>query len=111
LWQWQLDPVHAYSVSGAYQLLTTQHNVTLAAAEDLIWHKQVPLKVSVFAWTLLRDRLLTKINLVACGVITPTAHFCVSGFGGVKSSQHLFLSSAVNTVVDWFLVSGLTNFV
>ncbi|GAU16213.1 hypothetical protein TSUD_298450 [Trifolium subterraneum] len=32
--------------------------------EELIWHKQVPLNVSIFAWRLLRDRLPTKANLV-----------------------------------------------
>ncbi|PNY16833.1 hypothetical protein L195_g013560 [Trifolium pratense] len=32
-------------------------------AANLIWHKQVPLKVPVLAWRLLRDRLPTKSNL------------------------------------------------
>jgi hypothetical protein len=36
---WQLDPARGYSVSSAYQLLTSQQTVTLDAAEDLIWHK------------------------------------------------------------------------
>ncbi|MCH91367.1 receptor-like kinase, partial [Trifolium medium] len=35
-WQWQLDPVRGYSVRGVYRLLTTQADVTLTAAEDLI---------------------------------------------------------------------------
>jgi hypothetical protein len=42
----------------------------LDAAADLIWHRQVPLKVSIFAWRLLRDRLPTKTNLVVRGIIT-----------------------------------------
>ncbi|MCI11441.1 70 kDa peptidyl-prolyl isomerase [Trifolium medium] len=62
------------------------------AAEDLIWHKQVPLKVSIFAWKLLRDRLPTKANLVTRGIISPEAHFCVSGCGGIESAQHLFFT-------------------
>ncbi|MCI68522.1 hypothetical protein A2U01_0089783, partial [Trifolium medium] len=33
---WQLDPVRGYSVHGAYQLLTSQHHVTLDAAEELV---------------------------------------------------------------------------
>jgi hypothetical protein len=105
-WQWQPDPVRGYSVSDAYKLLTTQQNVTLNAAEDLIWHKQVPLKVSIFARRLLRDKLPTKTNLVACNMITPAAHFCVPGCGGVKLAQHLFLlqlfwfNLVVSTVVD-----------
>ncbi|MCI43347.1 70 kDa peptidyl-prolyl isomerase, partial [Trifolium medium] len=90
--QWQPDLVRGYSVHGAYQLLTSQQSVTLDDAEELIWHTQVPLKVSIFAWRLLRDRLPTKVNLVTRGIITPPDHHCVSGCGGVESTHHLFLS-------------------
>ncbi|MCI44799.1 helicase-like protein, partial [Trifolium medium] len=55
IWQWQLDPAHGYTVRGAYHLLTSQQHVTLDAADDLIWHKQVPLKASILARRLLRD--------------------------------------------------------
>jgi hypothetical protein len=72
--------------------LTSQQNVTLDAAAYIIWHKQVPLKVSIFSWRLLRDRLPTKVNLASRGIICPAAHFCVSGCGSVKSAHHLFLS-------------------
>ncbi|MCI63569.1 helicase-like protein, partial [Trifolium medium] len=59
-WQWQPDPHEGYTICGAYQLLTSQDSVTLDVAEGLIWHSQVPLKVSIFAWRFLRDRLPTK---------------------------------------------------
>jgi hypothetical protein len=39
-----------------YQILTSQDSVTLGEAEDLLWHRQVPLKVSIFTWRLLCDR-------------------------------------------------------
>ncbi|PNX59372.1 O-acyltransferase WSD1, partial [Trifolium pratense] len=45
-----------YSVRGAYQLLTSHDLVTMDVADNLIWHSHVPLKVSIFAWRLLRDR-------------------------------------------------------
>ncbi|MCI37386.1 cysteine-rich receptor-like protein kinase, partial [Trifolium medium] len=68
-WQWHLDPDRGYPVRGAYQLLTSQESVTLDAVEYLLWHKQVPLKISIFVWRLLRDRLPTKANLVTRGII------------------------------------------
>ncbi|MCI90706.1 heat-shock protein, partial [Trifolium medium] len=43
-WQWRPGPVRGFSVRGAYQLLTTHLIGPVAAVEDLIWHKQVPLK-------------------------------------------------------------------
>ncbi|GAU22735.1 hypothetical protein TSUD_138600, partial [Trifolium subterraneum] len=55
-WQWRPDPIEGYTVRGAYQLLTSQASVTMAEAENLIWHSQVPLKVSIFTWRLLLDR-------------------------------------------------------
>jgi hypothetical protein len=54
-----------YTVRDAYQILTSQDSVILGEAEDLIWHRQVPLKVSILAWRFLRDRLPTKANLLA----------------------------------------------
>jgi hypothetical protein len=45
LWEWQPYPFRGYSVRGAYQQFDP-----LNAAEDLIWDKQVPLKVSTLIW-------------------------------------------------------------
>jgi hypothetical protein len=43
---------------------------------DLIWHKQVHLKVSVMVWRLLRKRLQTKDNLVICDTLFPLTQAC-----------------------------------
>jgi hypothetical protein len=77
---------------GVYQLLTSQQHVTLDAVEDLIWYRQVPMKISIFVWRLLRDKLPTKINLVTRCIITSDTHFCVVGCGAIEYAQHLFLS-------------------
>ncbi|MCI89853.1 heat-shock protein, partial [Trifolium medium] len=68
--QWQPDQANGYTVRGAYQLLSIQAAVTLDEAAGLIWHPQVPWKVSIFAWRLLRDKLPTKVNLVSRGVLS-----------------------------------------
>ncbi|XP_045830886.1 uncharacterized protein LOC123922185 [Trifolium pratense] len=82
-----------------------QAAVTLDAAAGLIWHPQVPLKVSIFAWRLLRDRLPTKANLVSRAILSSEAHLCVSGCGEVETSQHLFLSCSTFGAL-WSLVSS-----
>ncbi|XP_045810338.1 uncharacterized protein LOC123904757 [Trifolium pratense] len=94
-WQWLPDPDTGYTVGGAYQLLTSQDSVTLDDAENLIWHSQVPLKVSIFAWRLLRDRLPTRLNLVTRGVLSLPAATCVFGCGATESAHHLFLSCSI----------------
>ncbi|CAJ2657379.1 unnamed protein product [Trifolium pratense] len=91
-WQWQPDPDTGYTVRGAYQLLISHDLVTMDAADNLIWHPQVPLKVSILAWRLLRDRLPTRVNLVTRRVLSPTAHTCVFGCGEAESAHHVFIS-------------------
>ncbi|CAJ2641163.1 unnamed protein product, partial [Trifolium pratense] len=91
-WQWQPDPDSGYTVRGAYQLLISHALVTMDAADNLIWHPQVPLKVSILAWRLLRDRLPTRVNLVTRRVLSPTAYTCVFGCGEAESAHHLFIS-------------------
>ena len=90
-WVWLPDPTDGYTVRGAYNLLTTQDHSGEASVSDLVWHKQVPLKVSVFAWRLLRDRLPTKTNLMARRVLTADMSLCVAGCNQPETAQHLFL--------------------
>ncbi|PNX84949.1 heat shock protein [Trifolium pratense] len=107
-WQWQPNLDGGYTVRGAYQLLMTHDAVTLDAAAGLIWHPQVPLKVSFFVLRLLRDRLPTKANLVIRGILSSEHHHCVSGCGDsdeVESAQHLFLSCSTFGAL-WSLVSS-----
>jgi len=70
--------------------LTTPINTD--SALDLAWHQQVPLKVSIFAWSLLRDRLPMKANLTARGILQSDATLCVAGCGMNEIAEHLFLS-------------------
>ncbi|CAJ2637778.1 unnamed protein product [Trifolium pratense] len=102
-WQWSPDPDTGYTVAGGYQILTHQVHAALHDAENLIWHPQVPLKVSIFAWRLLRDRLPTRANLVTRGVLSSTVDSCVFGCGGTESVHHLFLSCSI-AVSLWDLV-------
>ncbi|CAJ2678024.1 unnamed protein product [Trifolium pratense] len=112
-WQWRTDLDDGYTVRGVYQLLTTQDAVTLDAASGLIWHRQVPLKVSICAWRLLRDRLPTKANLVTRWILSTEAHLCVSGCGEVETAHHLFLycssfGSLWSLVTSWIGSSSVT---
>ncbi|MCI00663.1 70 kDa peptidyl-prolyl isomerase [Trifolium medium] len=108
-WKWQSDPDKGYTIRGAYQLLTSQVSTTIDETEDLIWHTQVPLKVSIFTWRLLRDSLPTKANLVTRGILSQEAHFCTSGCGAVESAQHLFISCGTFGSL-WALVRSWIDF-
>lgn len=111
-WQWRFDNTGCYSVRTAnYDLLTADDNNTDVAVSGLIWHRHVPLKVSILVWRLLRSRLPTKANLVAQGILAPDAQLCVVGCGVVETAQHLFVSCPIFGdlwlhVHHWVGVSG-----
>jgi len=78
-WQWLPDLAWGYSVHSGYEILTSQDHHVLDAADDLVWHPRMPLKVSILAWRMLRDRLPTRLNLLHRGIITDADISCVSG--------------------------------
>jgi len=102
-------PIRGYSVRGAYHLLITNDIPIADPTTEMIWHKKVPLKVSIFVWRLLHDRLPTKSNLVNRGVISSEASLCVSGCDIIESAQHLFLSCS-NFASLWPLVRDWIGF-
>ena len=67
------------------------------------------MKISIFAWRMLRDRLPTKSKLATRGVISTEAHLCVAGCGHVKDVQHLFLSCSVFASL-WSLLRAWIGF-
>jgi hypothetical protein len=48
------------------------------------------LKVTIFAWRLLRSRISIKDNFLTRGVISVNDLMCVSGCGNIDNSDHLF---------------------
>jgi len=102
-WNWHLDHNSGYFVCSVYYMLTADNSQVVEADSNLIWHRQVPAEVSIMAWRLLRNRLLTKSNLLARRIISLEAQRCVTGCGEVETTQHLFVSCAVFSEL-WSLV-------
>ena len=88
---WILESSRVFSVRSAYNVLTSQPPIELPVAVSYLWHKNVPLKVVLFAWLLFRDRLPTKDILHRRGVLDQASMLCVSGCGSTETSNHLFL--------------------
>ncbi|MCH79613.1 cysteine-rich receptor-like protein kinase, partial [Trifolium medium] len=102
-WLWRHETGGGYTVRSAYLLLTARDYHVVDTTATLIWHKQVPVKVSVLAWRLLRNRLPTKDNLVARHIIPVDSQLCASGCGGLETVHHMFLSCPVFAPL-WHLV-------
>jgi hypothetical protein len=111
-WLWRLDSSSIYTVRSAYKFLNEHLNHVAEVQLPSFLHKDVPLKVGLFAWRLFCDRLSTKDNLFRCRVIDLYAQFCIGGCGEVESSSHLFLhcnlfGSVWNYIYRWVGVSAV----
>jgi hypothetical protein len=108
-WVWRHDPSGGYTVRGDYSMLAFKELHDEEAPIDMIWHKQVPLKVSVLAWRLLRNRLPTKDNLVRRHILPQESSYCVAGSGGVETAHHLFLACPVFAPL-WSMIRSWVGF-
>jgi hypothetical protein len=107
-WRWLSDPNTGNSVSRAYHLLT---HIVSFAHNDVTWNTIAPLKVSLFAWRLLNNRLPTKDNLIRRGMTHLDSILCTSGCGVAETSNHLFLGCNFShflwyKILHWLSVYG-----
>ena len=92
-WKWHMHTSAGYTVRSAYQLLTTQDTSQVEGADALVWHKHVPLKVSIFAWRLVKNRLPTRANLVYRDILSNAVAGC--NYVGAAISRHLSIYSSL----------------
>ena len=110
-WKWLLDPSHGYSVRESYRYFTHSGDMVDRSLVDDVWHWQIPSKVSLLAWHILRDRLPTKDNLSQRGILNSDNIMCATaGCDNSKSTSHLFLQCVTSrelwdTVFNWLGIS------
>ena len=102
-WSWFPEPTVGYSDSGAYCILSNRTPPHDFVPSDLLWRKDVPVKVSMFVWLLFRNRLPTKGNLFRRGILSQESQLCVGGCGLAETSHLLFLGSSFFGSI-WHLV-------
>lgn len=88
-WSWRLDHSEVCSIKIAYSALTNEVEAEESPMTNFIWNKAVPLKVEIFAWRLLNDRIPTKNNLAQGGILSANNSLCVFGYGGVDVAHFL----------------------
>lgn len=114
-WIWQLDTSAIYTVRSAYNYLNIESPIDTVVPVHSLWHKDVSLKVVLFAWRLFRDRLPTKDNLLRRCVLDINALNCVGGCNVQETSAHLFLhcnlfSSVWHHIFQWLVISAVLPF-
>lgn len=94
-WQWLLDPVKGYTITKVYNYLIFSDGPTDEERFMEIWHKQVPLKVSLLMWR---------------GILLHANNLCVGGCDLEEIATHLFLhclqfGSIGSLIRQWIEVS------
>jgi hypothetical protein len=57
-----------------------------------IWLKEVSLKVSIFAWRLMRNRVPTRGNLWRRHILATNEQGCTANCGNNEDMNHLFVN-------------------
>jgi len=99
-WLWTIESSNVFSFQNAYNYLTVHPPLVSLVPAASLWHKDVPLKVVLFAWRLFRDRLPKEQFFHRRGVLD-------RGCGSIESSQHLFLHCNIFGVVWHFIYRWL----
>ena len=76
-------------------------------------NKQVLVKVSIFVWRLLRNRLPTKYNLICRGALHLNDIYCIGDCGCPETTNHLFFSCDIfgnvwHRVYQWLRFSFIS---
>lgn len=93
---------YIYRSVESYRFLTSADEPMVTSDYNVVWHKLVPAKVSIFAWRLLQDRILTRSNLVRHHVLQPNDSMCVGGCGNIETTNHLIECNLFTNV--WYLI-------
>jgi len=78
-------------VSTAYDYLISTKSNANSDNSNNVWLKVVPLKISLFAWRLLLNRIPTKDNLIKRGAINNNDFLCLGECGVNEDRDYLFV--------------------
>ncbi|XP_058764618.1 uncharacterized protein LOC131638082 [Vicia villosa] len=117
---WSLGATGGYVVGEFYNKLLSEYRVVVEQLDvkealKVLWQSWMPLKVKIFGWRLLKDRLATKEQLIRRGIIEPNdERLCVFGCGLLEDSKYLFLNCPIirrvwRKILDWLGLHDITG--
>ncbi|KAL4563536.1 hypothetical protein LXL04_027579 [Taraxacum kok-saghyz] len=94
--QWSLEPDGKYSVSSLRNLIDT--NTLVSSSMPTPWDSNVPIKVNIFLWKAMRDRLPTRDNLVHRGINLPNI-LCPLCNSAAETGRHVLETCSTTSEV------------
>ena len=76
-------------VSSAYKYLSEVDVINNQANSKFLCLKTVPLKIFIFVWRLILNRISAKDNLVRRRILVTNDHKCVTNYGVAEDIDHL----------------------
>ncbi|PWA67413.1 RNA-directed DNA polymerase, eukaryota [Artemisia annua] len=95
-WVWSGDGTRVFIVASGRSIIDT--GTLVIDNTPTRWSKDVPIKINVFIWKLLLDKLPTRDNLEEKGLDAPST-LCGICDDVTESSSHIFLSFQVATEI------------
>nr|GEZ09505.1 RNA-directed DNA polymerase, eukaryota, reverse transcriptase zinc-binding domain protein [Tanacetum cinerariifolium] len=92
-WSWTLHGLGVFCVKSAKEKI--DKHVLVVAPSHTRWSKVLPIKLNIFWWRMLLDRLPTRSNLYNRGIDIPCV-MCPNCKPGIKSRNHLFFSCSMS---------------
>lgn len=96
-------------VSSAYKFLSEVDDNNNNANSQILWLKIVSLKVSIFVWQLLLNRIPAKDNLPRRQILATNDQICVANCGVDEDKDHLFLNCGFSGRM-WPIISNWLGF-
>ncbi|GKE07063.1 RNA-directed DNA polymerase, eukaryota, reverse transcriptase zinc-binding domain protein, partial [Tanacetum coccineum] len=88
-WLWSLDTSNGFSVASVRSLI--DDNSLDVVSKATRWNRSIPIKVNVFLWRLMLNKLPTRVNLDRKGVDVGSI-LCPICSEDVESANHIFFS-------------------
>jgi hypothetical protein len=109
MWQWQIDSVW---VTQLVVHISSWLFFPLNVVADLIWHKQVSHKVSIAKQVANKSKLgISRHHYSRSSLLCIRLRRCWISFTFIYFLQLLRFSLVASSVMDWFLICRLANFV
>lgn len=114
IWVWNLHSSHRYTVINAYQSLTEEaeresYNNSSIINDNLLWIKEISLKINLFSCCLILNRIPTRENLVRWNVLLNNVQICTIECGLSENMYHLFVTCDFYCKI-WMVVSFWLDF-
>jgi hypothetical protein len=108
-WRVNISFTHIMSCQTFFFWKIVCHTYTLLVLSNTLYKFLYQKSHKRKQFLLFRPNLKSLYYPVACGIITPTSHFCVFDCRGVESAQHLFLSCSTFDSL-WTSIRSLIGF-